>query len=366
MSTVSTRIANRLRGRAGTLSHQVALAVAIVVAPVLVALVVVGRLMIVSEQDAILLGAIVLAAGLVAVLSARLLARAIILDVHAVRDGLSAVGRGERDVRIQTTADDELAELAAETNGMIERLQAEELARAQSELARRNLIAAVSHDLRTPMTSLRLLVQAVEDDVVQGETRDSYLRRMRIHLDALSSLVDDLFEVSRLEAGDISWSLEQVRLAELVDETVDAMRLQAEHKGVAVHVEVAPTLRPAHANPERVQRVLFNLIQNAIRHTPADGSVVVRAERVADQIEVEVADSGSGIAPEEREHVFAPFYRGRHDTGRSEPGAGLGLAVARAIIEAHGGKIWLADTDADTDADTIAGTRVRFSLPLAA
>ena len=136
------------------------------------------------------------------------------------------------------------------------------------------------------------------------------------------------------------------------------MRVQAEAKGVAVLAEVPDALCAARANPEKLQRVLFNLIQNAIRHTPADGSVVVRAEPVADRIEVEVADTGDGIALEQREHVFTAFYRGGADAARTGGGAGLGLAVSRAIVEAHGGQIWLADT--------AVGTRVRFSLPAAA
>ena len=222
--------------------------------------------------------------------------------------------------------------------------------------ARRDLVAAVSHDLRTPITSLRLLAEAVGDDVVaDAEMRRGYLQRMRIHIDALSALIDDLFELSRLEAGDIRWSLERVPLDELVGETVAAMRVQAEAKGVSVVAQVPAALAPAHGNPEKLQRVLFNLIQNAIRHTPADGSVVVRAEPIADRIEVEVADDGDGIAPEERERVFTAFYRGGADAARTSAGAGLGLAVSRAIVEAHGGRIWLADAS--------VGTRVRFSLP---
>jgi signal transduction histidine kinase len=133
------------------------------------------------------------------------------------------------------------------------------------------------------------------------------------------------------------------------------MRLEAEAKGVAVVAHVPRDLGPARANPEKLQRVLFNLIQNAIRHTPADGSVVVRAEPNDDAgIEVEIADSGDGIAPAEREHVFSAFYRGGADAARTGEGAGLGLAVSRAIVEAHGGRIWLADSS--------QGTRVRFSL----
>ena len=161
---------------------------------------------------------------------------------------------------------------------------------------------------------------------------------MRTHIDALSALIDDLFELSRLEAGDIRWTLERVPLDELVGETVEAMRVQAERKGVAVIASVPDGARPARANPEKLQRVLFNLIQNAIRHTPSDGSVVVRAEPVADRIEVEVADTGDGIAPGERERVFTAFYRGGADAPRTSGGAGLGLAVSRAIVEAHGGQ----------------------------
>ncbi len=349
---------SRVRTRAGSLSRQFALAVAIVVAPVLLGLVIVGLLMVISGHGASEVAAIVVAAGVVAVVSAKLVARGILRDIEAIGHGLTAVGRGERDVHIETEARDELSELAAAANAMIDRLRTEEAARDQAEAARRDLVAAVSHDLRTPITSLRLLAEAVGDDIVDGEVRRGYLDRMSTHIDALSALIDDLFELSRLEAGDIRWSLEQVPLGELVGETVAAMRVQAEAKGVAVRADMPEAMKPARANPEKLQRVLFNLIQNAIRHTPADGSVVVRAEPLADRIEVEVADTGDGIAPEQREHVFIAFYRGGADAARTGGGAGLGLAVSRAIVEAHGGRIWLADTE--------SGTRVRFSLPVAA
>ncbi|MFZ0088231.1 MAG: HAMP domain-containing sensor histidine kinase [Solirubrobacteraceae bacterium] len=347
----------KVRSSAGSLSRQLTLVVTIGVAPVLVALLVVSLLMIVSGHAALLVAGIVVAAGILAFLGARLIASGIIRDVGAIRDGLAAVGRGETEVTIVTDARDELAQLAAAANAMIDDLRTQALAKDQSDSARRHLVAAVSHDLRTPITSLRLLAEAVSDDIVDGELRQAYLARMRTHIDALSALIDDLFELSRLEAGDINWSLERVALDELVGETVEAMRLEAEAKGVAVTASVSDTLVPARANPEKIQRVLFNLIQNAIRHTPGDGSVVVRAEPVATGIEVEIVDSGDGIAPDERDHVFTAFYQGGTQASRTGDGAGLGLAVARAIVEAHGGRIWLADSS--------AGTRVRFSLPAA-
>jgi signal transduction histidine kinase len=224
-----------------------------------------------------------------------------------------------------------------------------------AERMRRELIAAVSHDLRTPITSLRLLTDAIADDVVDDVTRRAYLTQMSTHVDALSALIDDLFELSRLEAGEIAWSLEQVRLDELVGETVEAMRVQADARHVQVRTELPADLRPAQGDPEKLQRVLFNLIQNAIRHTPADGSVVVRAAPAGDAVEIEVADTGDGIAADERERVFEPFFRGGAQAARPSNGAGLGLAISRAIVEAHGGRIWLADAP--------AGTAVRFSIP---
>jgi signal transduction histidine kinase len=230
--------------------------------------------------------------------------------------------------------------------------------RDAAETARRDLVAAVSHDLRTPLTSLRLLSEAIEDDLVDSETRARYVEQLSVHIRSLSSLIEDLFELSRLEAGDIQWSLARVHIDELVEETVEAMRAQADARRVEVRAAVPGDLAPAQANPERLQRVLFNLIQNAIRHTPADGSVTVLAESNGRTVEVEVADTGSGLPADERERAFEPFYRGGSGAARSGDGTGLGLTICRAIIEAHGGEIWFADAE--------RGARVRFSLPRAA
>ena len=351
-------VITRTRSWAGSLPRQFAIAVGLAVAPVLVALAVFGWLMVISGDAVAEIAAIVVAAGAVAIGGARLFAHQITDDVSRIGRGLDAVARGERQVTIETAARDELRALADSANAMISQLAAEERARAQSEDARRNLVAAVSHDLRTPITSLQLLTEAIGDDIVDGEHRRAYVDRMRTHIGALSALIDDLFELSRLEAGDITWSLQQVELHELVEETIEAMRVQADAKGVQVTATLPGELTVARANPEKLQRVLFNLIQNAIRHTPADGSVVVRAEPSAGGVEIEVADTGAGIAPDDRARVFTAFYRGGTDAARSGEGAGLGLAVSRAIVEAHGGRIWLADS--------AQGTRVRFSLPATA
>ena len=147
--------------------------------------------------------------------------------------------------------------------------------------------------------------------------------------------------------------MERLRLEQLVEDAVEAMRPTADAGSVAVRAELRPPLAPSLGNHEQLQRVLFNLIQNAIHHTPPDGSVTVRAEDVEGGVEIEVADTGSGIDPLAREQVFEPFFRA--DSSRHTPGAGLGLAISRAIVEAHGGAIWLEDAP--------VGTRVRFKLP---
>lgn len=232
------------------------------------------------------------------------------------------------------------------------RLAMEERSRRQIEDARRQMVAAVSHDLRTPLASLRLLVEAIDDGVATGETRERYLREMRAHVETLTALIDDLFELSRIEAGEISWTMERIELGRLIDETVAAMRVPAEARGVSLAAELPAGGVSAQANPEKLQRVLLNLIQNAIHHTPADGSVTVRARTAPGGVEVEVADDGEGIPAGEGERVFEAFYRG--DESRSDDGAGLGLAISRAIVEAHGGRIWLEDGS--------PGTEVHFTL----
>jgi two-component system sensor histidine kinase SenX3 len=222
------------------------------------------------------------------------------------------------------------------------------------------LIVAVSHDLRTPIASLRLLAEAVEDKIATGEVRTRYLRDMQTHVAVLSALVEDLFDLTRLEAGEIVLSARRVEVGELASETVAAMGVQADERGVALSSQ-PPAGRAlgeslaARGDPEQIRRVLLNLLDNAIAHTPPGGTVAVSVTTSDGWVEVQVADDGTGIADAEREHVFEAFYRAGDDASRSRGGAGLGLSIARAIVQAHGGRIWFAPAG--------RGTRVRFSLP---
>ena len=337
------------RERVGGLRRQAALLGALVAGQLAVGVGVFVALMFLSTHDAVLTVLVAAYASTLGLWAAQRLGREALADVDAIRGTLGAVGQGRRDVRTGVAGANEIAQLAGEVDAMVTLLDKE-------ERARQTLIAGVSHDLRTPITALRLLAEAIDDDIADSATRRQYAARMGTHVRALGALIDDLFELTRLQGGDLNWTLEQIDLEDLVAETVAAMQPQAEARMVMVNVLRDDTMPRALAQPEKVQRVLFNLIQNAIRHTPPDGSVTVRAERIGGAVEVEVADTGGGIPDAQREQVFEPFFRG--DSSRTEDGAGLGLAISRAIVEAHGGRIWFAPSD--------VGARVRFRLPAAA
>ena len=164
----------------------------------------------------------------------------------------------------------------------------------REETMRRELFAAVSHDLRTPITSLGLLATAIDDEVVDDAKRREYAARMNTHVRALGALIDDLFDLTRLQAQELQWTMDRVAVEALVHDAVEAMRPAADAGAVAVRAELRPPLGAPTGNEEQLRRVLFNLIQNAIRHTPPDGSITVRAEGVDGGVEIEVADTGTG------------------------------------------------------------------------
>lgn len=334
------------RRRPGGLRRQFALVATLGVVALAVGVALFVSLMFLSSHDALMTVLLAIYAGaLVLWLSGRVASRAL-ADLDAIRSTLAAVGEGRRDLRVAPTGDDELARLGRQVDEMIVRLDRE-------ERARRELFAAVSHDLRTPITSLGLLATAIDDSIVDEAKRREYAGRMNTHVRQVAALIDDLFDLTRLEAKELEWTMDRLAVHDLVHDAVEAMRPAADAGSVAVRADVNGSVACSHGNREQLSRVLFNLIQNAIHHTPPDGSVTVHVEDRDDGVEIEVADTGAGIAAEQRDRVFEPFYRG--DAARQPPGAGLGLAISRAIVEAHGGSIWLEEAS--------VGTRVRFRLP---
>ncbi len=287
-----------------------------------------------------------------------------LLSSHLSRtiEGLGAAARrmagGDLATRVPTAGSDELRALAAALNTMAAQLGAAAAERAELERARRELIAAVSHDLRTPLASLKALTEALADGVVAdpaGVRR--YLGLMGGEVDRLNGLIDDLFELSQLESGALRLDLAPSPVGDLVSEALERMGTQAERRRLRLGGEVLGDPPPVLVDGPRVTRVLLNLVQNAIRHTPADGSVTVRAVLQGAVVRLEVRDTGEGIPAEELPRVFERFYRG--DPARSrEAGGGLGLAIARGIVEAHGGRIWAESAPG-------RGSCFAFTLPAA-
>jgi signal transduction histidine kinase len=336
VTVVAMAIAGRVLARASL--RQRFVAVGIVGAIVSLAnLWVLSRTMFVSEHDATLLGALLLYSAGAGVGAAIVLARGAGTAVDRLTDAARDLGDGRLDRRVGTLdAGPELDALAGTLDDMAARLQAAQARERRSEATRRDLITAVSHDLRTPLSSLRAMVEAIDEGVVDDpDSLRRYVAEMRRSVARLVEMVDDLFELAQIDAGAIEAETTRAHLEEVVLSAVSAVELQAEEKGLEL-VTSLHNVEGLTCSP-RLARVLQNLLVNAVRHTPADGTVRVDARRLPDGVELAVADTGGGIAPEDLERVFEPFYRA--DPARTGPGAGLGLALAKRIVEALGGTI---------------------------
>jgi signal transduction histidine kinase len=246
---------------------------------------------------------------------------------------------------------DRLARTLDEMAGGLQRLREQE---HRVERTRRDLITAVSHDLRTPLANLRAMAEAIDDGVVRDPpTLRRYVSEMRRAVGLLSSLVDDLFELVQVEAIEIAAARERARVGDVVASALATIEGEALRKGVRVWTDVGAT-RDATCSPY-VIRVLQNLLVNAVRHTPADGTIRVAGRRAATSLRLVVEDSGEGIAERDLPFIFDPFYRA--DTARAGGGAGLGLALADRIVRALGGSI-------DVASDRGRGARFDVVLPL--
>lgn len=344
----------------GKLWQQVALAFSVGLAIALFNIYLTARLMFISaDHDLLLLMLLLLFAAVVSLTLGYTLAHALAQRAIALCIGARAISTGDLAARVPMHGNDELAELAKEFNHMADRLAASDAERRRLEANRRELIAAISHDLRTPLASVRLMTEALADGVVDDPvTIQRYLGTMRGQIGHLSSLIDDLFELSQIDAGALQLDKQRVSPADLVGDAAEALNAQASERGVRLLAEVAPGLPQILCAPQKIERVLYNLIGNAIRHTPAGGTITVRAHADRNRAPIvlfEVTDTGEGISPEDLPHVFDHFYRGEKSRSRATGGAGLGLAIARGIIEAHGGQMWITS-------EQERGTQVGFEL----
>jgi signal transduction histidine kinase len=335
-TALATLAAGPLLSRAPLRQRLVAVA-AIAALVSLANLVVLAQLMFVSGHDAVLIGALVVYSVGAGIGAALAVSRTTAAAFDRLGRAAGELAEGNLDVRVgRLDTGPELESLAEALDRMAVRLQAALTAERRAEAQRRDLITAVSHDLRTPLAGLRAAVEAIEDGLVEDpRTIRRYVGDMGRQVETLVALVDDLFELVQLDSREILAESARARLDDVVRSAVAACEVQASEKGLILEQRLNGA-GGVLCSP-RLVRVLQNLLQNAIRHTPADGTVRIEARRQSDSLEIAVEDTGEGIDPQSLDRVFEPFWRG--DAARSGPGSGLGLALAKRIVESLGGDI---------------------------
>jgi signal transduction histidine kinase len=316
-----------------------------------------ARLMFASEHDLSLATVLLIFAGGMAMTLGFFLASALTDRIHLLEKASRRLAAGDLSTRVPVRGEDEVALLAAAFNQMAAQLEAADIRQREVERLRSDLIAWVGHDLQTPLASIRAILEALGDGMVDDPAAvQRYLQTAQRDVRSLSLLIDDLFQMAQLDAGGLQLDLTPGSLGDLISDTLESFSALAAGQGVTLEGSAAADVDPVRIDTPRIGRVLNNLVGNALRHTPAGGRVEVRARRDGPRVEVVVADTGEGIRPEDLPHVFERFYRGEKSRSRATGGAGLGLAIAQGIVQAHGGEIRLESAPA-------TGTRFTICLP---
>lgn len=320
-----------------------------------------ARLMYISEHDLVLTTGLLIFGGVIAVVSSLFVATSLREQIHHLSKGVGALARGDWSVRLPLSGSDELARLAGMFNEMAQNLQKLEEQKRQLEQTRRDLIAWVSHDLRTPLAAVRAMNEAMIDGVVADPlTVKRYQQNIESEIQHLTHLIDDLFELAQLDTGRVTLNKQNIWLHDLVSDTLSRMSARAASQQVNLSATVDPQVGMVLVAPEKIERVLYNLLDNALQHTPAGGAIRLNAVRINGRPEVSVHNTGSYISTADLPHIFESFYRGEQSRAMSDSGrrgTGLGLAIVRGFVEAHGGNIRV---ESQPDAGTI------FTFTLAA
>lgn len=273
--------------------------------------------------------------------------RPLAADLAELAATAGKVGSGDLTARPSIDRADEVGDVARAMDSMIDELEAAHRFREKTEADRREFLAAIGHDLRTPLTSMRAAVEAIQDGLAPDPER--YLRSIAKDLESLSVLIDDLFELARLEAGEQPTDQTEVDLAVVASDIAHSMAPLTEPRAISIEVRGNAV---ASASESGMIRLIRNLVDNAVGHSPSGGSVSVDIEARSSSVEVTVRDEGPGFPPGFRDVAFQSFTRA--DPARRRGGVGLGLAIARAIVEAHSGTIRIVDSD---------GGVISFNLP---
>jgi len=290
----------------------------------------------------------VLVAGLLALLLALALSRRILGPVEALTQAARRMEAGDLGQRTTFRSDDEIGELSRAFNAMAESLQ-------RQETLRKALVTDVAHELRTPLTNLRCQIEAVQDGLLPAN--EATLRSLHEETALLARLVDDLQDLALAEAGQLPLDRRAVAPGEAIANAITAIGPRAAEHRLALRADVAPHLPPIEADPARLGQILRNLLANALTHTPDGGTITVAAVAANSGVEISVADTGPGIAPEHLPHVFDRFYRADPSRARGTGGAGLGLSIVKQLAAAHGGSVRVASEP---------GRGARFTLTIPA
>ncbi len=323
----------------------------------IVNVVVTGGLMFLSVHDQNLLMLLLLFSASISVFFAFFLSEQLGRQVRELTRGASEIAAGKLDTRVAAGGSQELAQLAQAFNMMAVKLEQSAQDRQEMEQSRKELVAAISHDLRTPLASLRLMTEAVSDGVADEQQTAIFLERMSNEVQYMTGLIEDLFELSQLDAGALKLSPERASLSDLISDTLESLKAQATRKRQNLQGQIEGELPELLFDPRKIQRVLNNLVGNAIRYTPEGGTIQLGAQQMGRWVCVSVRDNGEGIIQADINSIFEPFYRGERSRGRESGGAGLGLAIARKLVEAHGGKIWVQSQEGQ-------GSTFTFELPV--
>jgi len=296
-----------------------------------------------SDEDFLFITCTVTASGLV---GAFVLARNLVHPLDTIRAASHRLASGDLSARAPESGPAEIADLGASFNGMAAHLE-------EAFDARRELVAWASHDLRAPITSLQAMLEAIEDGIVEPL---HYLNPLQSQVRLLGALVDDLFELACIDSGAVSLEFDNIDVAALVSSCVHRFEAEARARGITMSSLHRGGHTLSRCAPDKIERVLTNLVTNSLRYTPGGGCISVTVAGGAGAVFVSVEDTGIGIAPEVAERVFEPFWRADDARSSSSGGAGLGLAIARGLVEAQGGRIWAQPPPR-------GGTRISFVLP---
>jgi signal transduction histidine kinase len=349
--------------RIGSVRLRVAVASAVGLLVTVANVLTTSALMFLNTHDLTLLLLLLAFAAVVSLAFAYAVSGVLTAQLGVLSRAAKRLAEGDLTARVGGHGSDELGRLAAAFDDMAEQLQQAFGRERALEAGRRELISAVSHDLRTPLATTRAMVEALADGVVTDKAdTQRYLRLILQETQHLSRLIDDLFELSQIDSGALQLRCIPLDVAQLVSETVAAYHAPAAERGVRIDETLSPGLESTRiqADPERLQRVLRNLFDNALHHTPAGGTIQVLAATADQDVQVSVSDSGPGVANDEMERIFDRFYRSERSRRRDEPaaaGAGLGLSIARGLIQAHHGRIW-------AEPSPLGGVSVQIRLPV--